>query len=166
MDDPSRIIGSAVRRLTAASIRQHGALATRLESTTTDVLALDYVVAAPGIAPGHLARALLVSPSGASSVIDRLSGAGLIRRVPTSGRYRVALEATDAGRDLHAQALGPLCRDAQRLVEDLPRSHRAVVEEFLTRVADLAERETDGLVARAQADARAAGAIPPPVLWG
>jgi DNA-binding MarR family transcriptional regulator len=166
MGDPSRIIGSAVRRLTAASIRQHGALATRLESTTTDVLALDYVVAAPGIAPGHLARALLVSPSGATSVIDRLSGAGLISRVPTSGRYRVALEATDAGRDLHAQALGPLCRDAQRLVEDLPRSHRAVVEEFLTRVADLAEREADGLVARAQADARAAGAIPPPVLWG
>jgi DNA-binding MarR family transcriptional regulator len=166
MDDPPRIIGSAVARLITAGIRQRAALAIRLQAPTTDVLALHLVVSAPGIAAGELARALLVSPSGATAVIDRLSRAGLITRVAASARNRVALEATDAGRELHAQALAPLGRDAERLIQDLPRSHLVVLEEFLARVADLAERNADELIARAQTDARAASAIPLPPLWG
>ena len=74
--------------------------------------------------------------------------------------------ATHAGGALYAKALVPLTNDFERLIEDLPRSHRVLLEQFLTRVADLAEREADQLIARAEADARAASAIPPPVLWG
>ncbi|MGH2894287.1 MAG: MarR family winged helix-turn-helix transcriptional regulator [Solirubrobacteraceae bacterium] len=165
MDDP-RLVASAVGRLIAAGIRQRGALARRLGVTTTDVLGLHYVVSAPGSAPGQLARALLVSPSGATAVIDRLSRVGLITRAPVSGRHRVALTATDAGRELHTQALAPLTHDIGRLTEELPRSQRVLLERFLACVADLAEREADELITRAEADARATAAIPPPVLWG
>ena len=163
---PTRLIASAIGRLIAAGIRQRGALAKRLDAATTDVLALHHVVTATQSAPGDLARALLVSPSGATAVIDRLSRAGLISRTQGSGKRRVVLTATDAGRELHAQALAPLSQDVEHLIEDLPRSHRMLLEQFLTRVADLAEREADELIARAEADARAASAIPPPVLWG
>ncbi|HEY4824297.1 MAG TPA: MarR family transcriptional regulator, partial [Solirubrobacteraceae bacterium] len=95
-------------RLVAAGIRQRGALAISLESTTTDVLALDHVVTRAGSAPSDLARALLLSPSGATAVIERLTRAGLISRGPGSGKQRVVLSATDAGRELHARALAPL----------------------------------------------------------
>jgi DNA-binding MarR family transcriptional regulator len=165
MDDPSHLIVSALERLIAARIRQHGALAKRLASPTTDVLALHYVVSAPGSAPGDLARALLLSPSGATAVIDRLSRAGLVSRATGSGKQRVALTATDAGRELHARTLAPLSHDVAHLIEDLPRSHRVLLEELLTRLADLAERQADQLIAQAAADARLAVATPPPVLW-
>ena len=166
MDEPSRLVASAIGRLIAAGIRQRGALAKRLETTTTDVLALHHVATATESAPGDLARALLLSPSGATAVIDRLSRAGLISRARGSGKRRVVLMATHAGGALYAKALVPLTNDFERLIEDLPRSHRVLLEQFLTRVADLAEREADQLIARAEADARAASAIPPPVLWG
>jgi DNA-binding MarR family transcriptional regulator len=166
MDDSPRLIASAIGRLVTAGIRQRGALAKRLDATTTDVLALHHVVTATESAPGDLARALLVSPSGATAVLHRLSRAGLISRAPGSGNRRVVLTASDAGRELHARALAPLSQDVERLIEELPRSHRLLLEQFLTRIADLAEREADQLIARAETDARAAAAIPSPILWG
>jgi DNA-binding MarR family transcriptional regulator len=165
MDDPSHLIVYAVERLIAAGIRQRGALAKSLGWPTTDVLALRYVVAMTESAPGDLARALLLSPSGATAVIDRLSRAGLISRARGSGKRRVVLNATDSGRELHAGALAPLSHEVVHLIEDLPRNHRVLLEQLLTRLADLAEREADQLIARAEAPARAAAAIPPPVLW-
>jgi DNA-binding MarR family transcriptional regulator len=165
MDDRSRLIASAVERLIAAGIRQHGALAKRLESPATDILALHHIVRGTETAPGDLARALLLSPSGTTAVIDRLSRAGLISRNRGLGGQRVALTATDAGRALHARDLALLRHDVGHLVGDLPRANRVLLEQFLTRLADLVEREADELIARAEADARAAGAIPPPVLW-
>ena len=166
MDDSSRLIASAVERLIAAGIRRHGALAKSLGSTASDVLALHYVVTGTESAPGGLARALLLSPSGATAVIDRLTGAGLVSRAPGSGKQRVVLSATDAGRQLNARALAPLSHDVGHLIEDLPRSHRVLLEQFLTRLADLADREADQLIARAAEDARAAVVTTPPVLWG
>ena len=166
MDDSSRLMVFALARLAAAHTRQHGALARRLTTTSTDVLALHYVVTATDTAPGQLASALVLSPSGASAVINRLSRAGLITRARRAGRHRVALNATDAGRELHTRTLGPSSDDLERLVADLPRGDRMLLEQFLTRVADLAERQADQLIAKADADARAAAGIPPPVLWG
>jgi len=166
MHDHSRLIDSAVGRLIAAGIRQRGALAKRLEATTTDILALDHVVTAADSSPGDLARALLLSPSGATAVIDRLSRAGLISRDRGSGKQRVVLKATDAGGELHAQALAPLGHDVDRLVDELAPGDRVLIERFMTRLADLSEREADELTARVEEDARAAAAIPPPVLWG
>src|SRR5690349_2814102 len=142
MDD-TRLIASAGGRLIAAGIRQRAAVAQRLGLATTDVLALDHVVTAPGTAPSHLARALLVSPSGTTAVIDRLTNAGLVTRVAAPGRHRVGLEATDAGREVHAHTLAPLSPDLERLVEELPRRDRRLATELLTRMADLTEREAD-----------------------
>jgi DNA-binding MarR family transcriptional regulator len=166
MDDPAHLIVSAVERLITAGIRQRGALAKRLDSAPTDVLALHHIVTGIESAPGDLARMLLLSPSGATAVIDRLSRAGLISRTPGSGKQRVILTATAAGRELHTHSLAPLIQDVRHLIEDLPRSYRVALEQFLTRLADRAEREADELIARAEADARTAAATPAPVLWG
>jgi DNA-binding MarR family transcriptional regulator len=165
MDDRSRLVASAVERLTAAGIRQHGALAKRLETTATDVLALHYVARGTGSTPGDLARALLLSPSGATAVVDRLSRVGLVSRSPGSGTRRVVLAATDAGHELHARTLGPLTENVGQLINALPGRDQAFLGEFLTRLADLAEQQADQLMARAEADARATAVVPPPVLW-
>jgi DNA-binding MarR family transcriptional regulator len=164
--DASRLINSAVDRLIGAGVRQRRALAKRLGTTTTDILALHYVVTAGESSPGELARALLLSPSGATSVIGRLSEAGLITRGLGAGKRRVVLVATDAGREVNAQALAPLGQDIGAMIRDLKRSDRVVLEQFLTRLADLVEREADALIAKAEADAQAATGVPDPVLWG
>jgi DNA-binding MarR family transcriptional regulator len=166
MDDSSRLIASAVGRLIAAGIRQRGALARRLGATTTDVLALHHVAAAGESAPSELARALLVSPSGATAVIDRLSRAGLITRAPRTGRRRVVLDTTYAGRELATRALAPTTQDIGTIVRDLPRCDRLILERCLTQLADLVEREADRLIAKAAADGQAATGVPAPVLWG
>jgi DNA-binding MarR family transcriptional regulator len=166
MDDPSRLIAAATERLIAAGFRQRAALAQRLETTTTDVLALRHVVTGAASAPSDLSRALLLSPSGATAVIGRLTRAGLISRARGSGRARVVLTATDAGRELYAEALAPLRHGLRGLLEDLPRSDRVVLEQFLTRLADLAERDADQLIATAEENAWARDdASTPPVLW-
>ena len=166
MNDSSHLITSALGRLIAAGVRQREALAKCLQATSTDVLALHYVVTGTDTAPAQLARALLVSPSGATAVISRLSRSGLISRAARPGRHRVVLTATDAGRDLHTRALAPSTGDVERLVADLTRDDRRLLEQFLSQIADLIERAAEPLVAQADADARAASAIPPPVLWG
>lgn len=166
MDDSTPLITSALGRLIAAGVRQRGALARRLLTPASDVLALHYVVTTTDTAPGQLARALLLTPSGGTAVIDRLSRAGLISRAQGAGRHRVVLTATDAGRELHSRALVPLSDDVERLIAHLTRSDRMLLEQFLTRVAALAERDADRLIAQAGADARAASAIPAPLQWG
>src|SRR5579871_5840332 len=135
MDDSSRLIASAVERLIAAGTRQRGAVAKRLEWPITDVLALHHVVSGTEHAPSDLAKALLLSPSGTTAAIDRLTRAGLISRTRGSGKPRVRLTATEAGRELSARTLGPMRQGVADLVEDLPRSHRVLVEQFLARLA-------------------------------
>ncbi|MCW2996297.1 MAG: hypothetical protein JWQ18_3792, partial [Conexibacter sp.] len=60
----------------------------------------------------------------------------------------------------------PLRRELDALARALPAAERAGLEELLARLADVTERDADRLVTEVSAAARAARAVPPPILWG
>lgn len=63
--------------------------------------ALSVIVYRPGISASELAREEQVAAPSMTRTVDALVRAGLVRRVPDSAdRRRVAIEATDSGRQL------------------------------------------------------------------
>jgi DNA-binding MarR family transcriptional regulator len=166
-DQSARIIRVAIDRLAAATARQRTATAARLGLSVTDLLALAHVGRAGEVSPGRLAQALVLSSSGTTSVIRRLCQAQLLARMPgPANHHNVVLHTTPQGETLISETSAALDDAVDALTADLTAADRAVVEGFLARLADLAEREADRLVTEATAAAASAQAIPTPVLWG
>lgn len=101
-----------------------------------EVLALLQLTRAGSLPLGKMGSRLMVHPASVTNAVDRLSEAGLVRRLPhpTDGRTTLA-EITDLGRDVVARAtkeLGAIrygldelpddvCRQVTRIFEDLRR---------------------------------------------
>jgi DNA-binding MarR family transcriptional regulator len=130
-----------------------------------DLLALHHVGRRDDITPGELSQVLLLSSGGTTAMIDRLTSAGLVTRSPgAGGRRRVLLQITAEGRAAMTAPLEPLTAEVAALTAELTAAERARIERFLTRMADLCERQADRLVAAGSA--AAADGVPSPVLWG
>lgn len=67
-------------------------------------------------------------------------------------------------RGRHA-SLTPTVPDVTALTSQLSPAIRVEIEQFLTRLADMAERHADRLVSAAERTATAAARVPTPVLW-
>jgi DNA-binding MarR family transcriptional regulator len=166
-DDPGALIGAAIERLVLAASRARSATAVLMDLSPTDLLALRQIGQAGEMSPGSLAEALLLSPSGTTGVIKRLGAAGLLARVPGPGNQRhVRLHLTAEGERAIAPFAAPLQRELDALARALPIAERARLEELLAQLADVTERDADRLVREGAAAARAARAVPPPILWG
>lgn len=77
--------------------------------------------------------------------------------VPGAGSYEL-------GDEILQQSLAEAIEAEARTIADYAGAE--LLEQFLTRVADLAERDADHFISRAEADAQAASAIRPPLRWG
>lgn len=93
---------------------------------------------------GDVARALGVGPSGMSGLVDRMEGAGLVRRAPdgTDGRA-VRLVLTDAGRAAREVAKDRAAATNALLVEGFTEEELDVVARWLGAVADRFKKGTD-----------------------
>lgn len=104
--------------------------------TGAQLWAMQELLEAPGLRVGELANRMALHQSTASNMIDRLEGAGYIRKERTSADQRVVrLYLTESGTGLLGRAPSPA-----RGV--LPEALRNLDEETLT---DL-QRELDGLL--------------------
>jgi DNA-binding MarR family transcriptional regulator len=161
---PGHLIGVAVDRLVADATRQRAALASLLGLTPTDVLALHHIGRREDLTPGELSRLLLLSSGGTTAVVNRLLSAGLVTRTPGGGNRRRVLLALAP--DAQARTTAHPFSDHDALAAELPQADRVIVERFLARLADRAERHADRLVEQAQQAAAVAAGAPAPVLWG
>jgi DNA-binding MarR family transcriptional regulator len=163
-DGRGHLIDATIQRLVADAARQRTARAALLGLTATDLLALHHIGRRQDLTPGELARLLALSSGGTTAVVDRLCRAGLVTRTTGSGgRRRVLLALTaDAAGPTAAQSVA----DFDELAAELSQAERVVVERFLARLADRAERQADQLLEQARQAAAAARGAPSPVLWG
>lgn len=104
----------------------------------TDMTALSLVETAARagapMTPGSLARALNLSASATTSVLDRLEKAGhLARERHPDDRRRVELRMKPRARVLAAEFFLPLARELTSEWQDMSTRERQVVVEFLRR---------------------------------
>lgn len=166
-EDPGALIRAAVERLVLAASRASAATAALMDLSATELRALHHVGQAGELSPAGLSEALLLSPSGTTGVIKRLTAADLLLRSPGPGNQRhVRLHLTVEAERALAPFAAPLRRELDALARALPAAERAGLEELLARLADVTERDADRLVTEVSAAARAARAVPPPILWG
>jgi DNA-binding MarR family transcriptional regulator len=166
-DHTARAVGEALERLADAATRRRTAAAALLGVTPTDLFALAAVRRAGELSPGALARGLMLSSSGTTAVIRRLSAAGLLARTPGPANQRdVRLRLTAQGEALVTPGAAAWDEDVAALVGALAPDVRAEVEGVLARLADLSERHADRLVTASKGAAAGAGEVPSPVLWG
>ena len=151
MPDPTSELAASLDRLVAAVMRERAALAVvRGDVTASDVQALGHLRQGP-LSPGALGRALLLSPSGTTSVVQRLVRAGLAVRTSASANHRnVRLIATRQGLALGAIAVE--ADVAQNDLSDLVSLIDAIAQAAGQRAADLVQTNDEVTVARSAPD--------------
>jgi DNA-binding MarR family transcriptional regulator len=126
-----------LRRVLRASHEADLALARRMELGLNDVAALDLLALEGPQGAAQIARRLGMRPASATVLVDRLEAAGHVERTrDDADRRRVTVAPTmQAYRDALA-AMAPLLQALEAAVADLDAAERAVVDRYLTRVAE------------------------------
>jgi DNA-binding MarR family transcriptional regulator len=112
----------------------------KLKYNASDFQTIGYVAEKPGCMASDVARFLGVSPTTATSILDRLERQGLlIRTRPTGDRRTVALTLTPAGREVHQAIRRQDAANCMAMLNALPPSDRAAFLRSITRIADALE---------------------------
>ena len=131
-----------VRALVMESNRFLDIFSAAHELHPTDMTALNLIMTARSpMTPGSLAKALNLSASATTSVLDRLERAGHVTRDRSPGdRRRVELRVLSAATALAATFFQPLAREYSAAWENLSPEDRQVVARFLTTTTEATAR--------------------------
>jgi DNA-binding MarR family transcriptional regulator len=157
-------IRASLNRKALASARHRAALGRVLGLGEGEVLAIQHLARAGRMTPSQLASVLRLSSGGATALVQRLEREGHVTREPhPRDRRSVLLRLTPEIESRAGEALAPLVAEIDALTARLSEPERAVVADFLARVAEAGERHADAL-ARDTSEPVAAGS-PVPGLW-
>ena len=111
----------------------------------TDMTALNLIMTARSpMTPGSLAKALNLSASATTSVLDRLTKAGhVVRERDPDDRRRVELRVLSAATALASTFFQPLAREFSSAWDELSDADRQVVARFLMATTDATARVRD-----------------------
>lgn len=127
------------------------ALADRLGLNPSDLRCLELVLAEPGITAGRLAEGADLTTGAVTGVLDRLEGAGFVRRQPDpADRRSVTIVPIDGRAKEVRDALGPLSRAIGAVLEPLPAAERQAVIRFLDAASGAVRDEAARLRVRAR----------------
>lgn len=93
---------------------------------------------------GELADAAGLSAAAVTKVVDRLTGAGYVRRTrPAKDRRQVIITTTTSEQQLAREVFGPLVRDGMRLLSELSDDQLRVLLDVLRRATALNATHAD-----------------------
>ena len=164
--DVAEAIRASLARKSLADTRQRAAVATLLQLSETDVLAMQHLAWAGALTPSELAGRLRLTSGGVTALIHRLERAGYVTRGPHPGDRRSSLvRLSEDGRSRAADLYAPLVHELDEAVAALGAEDRDVVARFLARVAELGEAHAVELQRSAQAQRPPVPRVPVPGLW-
>ena len=103
-----------------------------------------YVLSEGARTAGELAVAAGLRPAATTTLIDRLSERGFVRRVPsTEDRRRVLVELTEQGRRRIWAAYGPLVEGGQSLFDGVGLEQLNAMRDLLDAMTELTDRHRD-----------------------
>lgn len=127
----NRFVRLAERRM-EATFAAHG-----LTMADFDVLSAIVRTGDGGCSAGHLAAAMMLSPSGVTGRLDRLEGAGLVTRTPDPhDRRALHVVLTPTGRDLVDRSVTDHLATETDLLSPLADRERAQLGRLLTKLLD------------------------------
>jgi len=112
-------------------------LADDLAVNTTDLSAMEHLIAAGPLSPTALAERLDLSSAAVTSVIDRLEGLGHVHRTPNPADRRGTLvvpEPTSVGRAMGR--IVPMVTEVDRAIHLFDEGEQAIITRYLERVVE------------------------------
>lgn len=111
----------------------------------TELLAMDLISRAGGVAAGMLARELHLTTGAITGLIDRLQRAGFARRsADPTDRRRVIVKATARERQI-GELYGPLAVELRRTVEGYSEKDLATLTQFIRRLRAAVGNAAEGI---------------------
>lgn len=135
----------ALRRITRNVALHSKQLAAYSHITAPQLVCLLAVIESGPLTATAISREISVSPSTVVGILDRLEEKALVKRERgREDRRIVFVTATDAGRQLAAQAPSPLQKTLADALDALPELEQATITLSLERIVDLMEaRQSD-----------------------
>ena len=147
-DDLVVAIGSAMQQYQRSVQAFDDAVGRRLDLGPSDLRCLDWLVDGPKTA-GQLSAATGLRPAATTTLIDRLSRRGLVRRTRSeTDRRTVLVEMTERGHSLTWEAYGPLVAAGRPLLDELSKEQLVQMTDYLRRITALTDDERARLEAR------------------
>jgi DNA-binding MarR family transcriptional regulator len=135
--------GNAMQAYQRSTQAFDDAISRALGLNPTDLRGLDWLVDGPKSA-GELSAGTGLSSAATTTLIDRLTDKGYVRRVPDANdRRRVLVEMTSEGRSRVARFYGPLVAEGASLFEGISVAELEHVCEWLVRARELTDRHRD-----------------------
>ncbi|KAA9166384.1 winged helix-turn-helix transcriptional regulator [Amycolatopsis acidicola] len=130
-------IGQTLRELLRLAPEIHATLARRVGIGVTDLIALDHVTASDTpLGVVELGNRLGIRSASATVLVDRLTAAGHLERVPhETDRRRITVRPTDAARTDALEALGPLVPKILEVVGKLDADSAEEILVFLQEIS-------------------------------
>jgi DNA-binding MarR family transcriptional regulator len=150
-----REVQASLRALSTEIDRLDQVAADRYGLNRTDMRALDLIGQAGRLSPTALARRLGLTTGGITSVLDRLEGAGYVRRLPDPGdRRRLLVEPTEATAARDAEVFGDLLQATQDALEAFTDQELSVIGRFLDKTRAVTAAHADALATNTETPAR------------
>ncbi|HYK98866.1 MAG TPA: MarR family transcriptional regulator [Candidatus Acidoferrales bacterium] len=107
----------------------------------TDLRAMELVSRLGTPTAGRLAGELGITTGAVTGVVDRLERAGYVERTTdASDRRKVVVRLTAKGRQREGRMFDPVLADTLRVVGGYSGAERALIADFLRRIAGITER--------------------------
>jgi DNA-binding MarR family transcriptional regulator len=163
----AQTIRRSLTRKDLAAARHRAAAGRMLGLSENELLALQQLSLAGRLTPSALGAQLRLTSGGTTALVQRLERAGHVTREshPHDGRSTL-LRLTPRSEEKATAAFAPLVAELERLANELSEQDRAVVDDFLNRVAEAAERQAETVARAADDRARVSLGDPVPGLWG
>lgn len=137
MSDPTSDLFHAFRAAVLSTERYRLRVAREvLGMGATEMLTLGGLAAEGARTPTQIAGQLQMTTASVTELVDRLAGAGLVRRIPhPDDRRKVLVELTETGRDKAGLVTGPFTDALVRGATEMSADECRIVMRFLTVAA-------------------------------
>lgn len=135
-----------VREISSIGRQLDRAIGDHLTVNETDMRAMSLLLARSAMTASELAQALNLSKPATSMAVDRLERLGHVTRErDPADRRRVHIRATPGSSSRAHDALMPMIREVDHLLDDLPESDRRTVQRYLQGVTEAMRRRLEAI---------------------
>jgi DNA-binding MarR family transcriptional regulator len=138
-------LGAAMQAYQRSTQAYDDTVGKRLGLNPADLRCLDWLVDGPKSA-GQLSAAVGLKPAATTTLIDRLSDKGYVRRVPSSDdRRKVLVEMTEEGMARTYEMYRPLVEEGQAQLLAFDAAELTRMRDYLVGIRELTDRHRERL---------------------
>ena len=140
-------LGAAMQAYQRSTQAYDDAVGRRLGLNPADLRCLDWLFDGPKSA-GELSSATGLKPAATTTLIDRLTDKGYVRRVPSAeDRRKVLVEMTEEGMARTYEMYRPMVEEGQAELQTLDAAELTRMRDYLVSIREMTDRHRERLAA-------------------